>query len=68
LAALPGSCTGYDDEVFLEYKELITQLTRRSTYLTIFGIFEHRIIGCLKLMEKLTGVNIEKKHSIEECR
>lgn len=62
-----GSCVGYDPEVNSEYKSLITQLTRRSAYLTIFGIFEHRIIGCLKLMEELTGVHIKKRYTIEEC-
>lgn len=62
-----GSCIGHDLEVISEYKHLITQLTRRSAYLTMFGIFEHRIIECLQLMAELTGTAIEKKPSIEIC-
>lgn len=62
-----GSCYGDDDdEVKAEYKHLITQLTRRSAYLTIFGIFEHRMMECQKLMANLTGSEI-KKLSIENC-
>lgn len=62
-----GSCVGFDLEVVSEYKHLITQLTRRSAYLTIYGIFEHRMIECLKLMAELTGTEIKKKLSIELC-
>lgn len=62
-----GSCIGYDPEVVSEYKELITQLTRRSAYLTIFGIFENRITGCQKLIEELTGIDIYIKRNIENC-
>lgn len=68
-----GSSVGYDfDEVKSEYKLLITQLTRRSAYLTMFGLFEHRINNCLKFMIDLTksekelkGMGpIEKAHKI----
>jgi len=68
-----GSSVGYDyDEVKSEYKFLVTQLTRRSAYLTIFGLFEHRMSKCLEFMIDLTkyegeikskGV-IEKAHTI----
>lgn len=57
-----GSSVGYDaDEVKLEHKFLITQLTRRSAYLTIFGLFEHRIGNCLKFMIDLTKNEEELK-------
>ncbi|UOB22672.1 hypothetical protein MRY17_18330 [Pseudomonas orientalis] len=68
-----GSCVGYDDdEVKLEYKSLIADLTRRSAYLTMFGLFEHRISGCLDLMIGLANFSgelkckgpIEKAHAI----
>lgn len=46
-----GSCIGLDrDEVKNEYIYLITQLTRRSAFLTIYGLFEHRMKECVKLM------------------
>ena len=62
-----GPCYSYhDDEATEEYKHLIAQLTRRSAYLTIFGIFEHRMMECQKLMAKLTGTENEKL-SIENC-
>lgn len=49
-----GSSVGYDyDDVKSEYKALITQLTRRSAYLTMFGLFEHRISKCLTFMVDL---------------
>lgn len=57
-----GSSVGYDaDEVKSEHKFLITQLTRRSAYLTIFGLFEHRIGNCLKFMIDLTKNEEELK-------
>ncbi|WP_330209580.1 hypothetical protein [Pseudomonas sp. AM4(2022)] len=68
-----GSCVGYDfDEVKSEYKFLITQLTRRSAFLTMFGLFEHRISNCLRFMIDLIknekepkGMGpIEKAHNI----
>ncbi|MBC3774756.1 hypothetical protein [Pseudomonas sp. SWRI99] len=68
-----GSCVGYDDdEVRLEYKSLIADLIRRSAYLTMFGLFEHRISGCLDLMIRLSNFSdelkckgpIEKAHTI----
>jgi hypothetical protein len=50
-----GSSAGYDyDEVKSEYKVLITQLTRRSAFLTMFGLFEHRMSKCLTFMVQLT--------------
>lgn len=67
-----GSCVGYDhDEVKAEYKHLIAQLTRRSAFLTIFGLFEHRMSGCLDFMlnvsgyaGKINGGVIEKAHVV----
>ncbi|MGY2397734.1 hypothetical protein [Pseudomonas sp. SDO5271_S396] len=57
-----GSSFGYDaDEVKFEHKFLITQLTRRSAYLTIFGLFEHHIGNCLKFMIDLTKNEEELK-------
>lgn len=57
-----GSCVGYDEyEVKLEYKSLIADLTRRSAYLTMYGLFEHRISGCLDLMIWLTSFSDELK-------
>ncbi|EJL93141.1 hypothetical protein PMI17_00410 [Pantoea sp. GM01] len=51
-----GSCTGIDaDEVRLEFKQLITQLTRRSAFLTMYGLFEHCMVGCLSVMDHLFG-------------
>lgn len=63
-----GSCIGDDlNEVKEQYIDLITQLTRRSSFLTIFGLFEHRVIGCLALLMKLSNhkQNI-KRISLEE--
>ncbi|EPC6178207.1 MULTISPECIES: hypothetical protein [Serratia] len=67
-----GSCLGTDhDEVKLEYIHLISQLTRRSAFLTIFGLFEHHMNECLKLMLNLSGYTgklkggaIEKTHTM----
>lgn len=68
-----GSCVGYDrDEIKLQYTSLIANLTRRSAYLTMFGLFEHRINGCLEEMIRLSRFNgelkckgpIEKAHAI----
>jgi len=67
-----GSCVGNDvGEVKLEYVNLITQLTRRSAFLTIFALFEHRMSNCLELMirlsghtEELKGGTIEKIHEM----
>lgn len=67
-----GSCVGYEpEEVKLEYIHLITQLTRRSAFLTIFGLFEHRMGKCLEYMikisnhtAKLYGGTIEKTHKV----
>lgn len=58
-----GSSVGYEaDEVKSEHKFLITQLTRRSAYLTIYGLFEHRIADCLKWMIGLTKSEKELKN------
>lgn len=68
-----GSSVGYDyDEVLMTYKFMITQLTRRSALLTMFGLFEHRMSQCLGFMLELTGFEgklkgmgpIEKAHSM----
>ncbi|HEH9400058.1 TPA: hypothetical protein SIA35_002063 [Aeromonas sobria] len=60
-----GSCIGHDyDEVKSEYIHLITQLTRRSAFLTIFGLFEERMGKCLNLMAKLSGYTYEKKKKL----
>ncbi len=68
-----GSSIGHDyDEVKSEYKFLITQLTRRSAYLTMFGLFEHRMNKCLEFMidlakcdEKIKGMGpVERAHTI----
>ncbi|WP_147200838.1 hypothetical protein [Pantoea sp. CCBC3-3-1] len=51
-----GSCIGDNhDEVQSEYVYLNTQLTRRAAFLTMFGLFEHRMTECQKLMETLSG-------------
>lgn len=58
-----GSCIGLDyDEVKSEYKHLITQLTRRSAFLTIYGLFEHRMIGCLDFLKTRSNYNDELKN------
>lgn len=50
-----GSCIDDDyDEVKSKYVHLITQLTRRAAFLTMFGLFEHRMTQCQRLMEKLS--------------
>jgi hypothetical protein len=68
-----GASIDYDhDEVLLTHKFMITQLTRRSAFLTMFGLFEHRISQCLKFMFELTGFEgklkgmgpIEKAHDM----
>lgn len=64
-----GSCVGYDqDEVSSTYKHLIAQLTRRSAFLTIFGLFEHRMVDCLELMDDLSCKTTDKTHkTVEDC-
>lgn len=67
-----GSCIGEDhNEVKNEYIYLITQLTRRSAFLTIYGLFEHRMDQCVKLMLDLCGYTgrlekgiLEKTHQV----
>lgn len=65
-----GSSIGYDhDEVKSDYKFLITQLTRRSAYLTMYGLFEHRMSQCLGFLINLTGYEgeIKSKGPIEQA-
>jgi len=51
-----GSCHSEDlDELRTEYCHLITQLIRRSAFLTIYGLFEHRMRECLTLLREITG-------------
>lgn len=60
-----GPC--YQDneyEVLLEYDNLITQLTRRSALLTIYGLFEHGINGSLELMRHISGYNAHIKDGV----
>jgi len=64
-----GSCVGYDDdEVRLEYKSLIADLIRRSAYLTMFGLFEHRISGCLDLMIRLSNFSETRERNPKKIR
>lgn len=47
---------------------LIVQLTRRSVFLTIFGLFEHRMVDCLALMDDLSSKTTDKtRKTIEDC-
>ena len=64
-----GSCSGLDaDEVKTEYKHLISQLTRRSAFLTMFGLFEHRMVECLDVMDRLSGEVTDKRFkTVEDC-
>jgi|GEM_PF-1305906 len=64
-----GSCVGYDEsEVKSEYKHLIAQLTRRSAFLTMFGLFEHSMVDCLDLMDDLSCNLTDKKYkTVEDC-
>lgn len=64
-----GSCSGYSaDEVIAQYKDLISQLTRRSAFLTMFGLFEHRIVGCLEVLDKISGQATAKTfQKVEDC-
>lgn len=57
-----GSSVAYDpEEALAMHQFLITQLTRRSAYLTIFGLFEHRMSQCLAFMIDLTRHDGEVK-------
>lgn len=68
-----GPCIGDDyGEVKSKYIHLISQLTRRSAFLTIFGLFEHRMIDCLKFMISLSGYTDNNKRTnrrekLEDC-
>lgn len=67
-----GPCVDINEnEVLLEYKHLISQLTRRSAFLTIFGLFEYHMKQCLELMVSLTNYGgklnngvIENTHTV----
>lgn len=64
-----GSCSGLDaDEVISKFKHLISQLTRRSAFLTMFGLFEHRMVECLSVMDTLTSEVTDKRFkTLEDC-
>jgi len=64
-----GSCSGYDaEEVREKYKHLISQLSRRSAFLTMFGLFENRMIGCLDVMNILSGeVSNKVFKTLDDC-
>lgn len=64
-----GSCSGYDaEEVREEYKNLISQLSRRSAFLTMFGLFENRMVGCLDVMNSLSGKVTNKVFkTVDDC-
>ncbi|MRS13384.1 hypothetical protein GJV06_00515 [Enterobacteriaceae bacterium RIT691] len=62
-----GSCTGYDaTEAKMEYEHLIAQLTRRSAYLTIFGIFEYHMSKCRDIMIRDTGYDKKLPRGVVE--
>ncbi|WP_417640983.1 hypothetical protein [Klebsiella pneumoniae] len=64
-----GSCSGLDaNEVKSKYKHLVSQLTRRSAFLTMFGLFEYRMVECLDVMDRLTGEVTDKRFkTVEDC-
>ncbi|MCM7806365.1 hypothetical protein [Enterobacter kobei] len=64
-----GSSSGYNsDEVKSKHKHLITQLTRRSAFLTMYGLFEYHVVECLDVMDKLSGEETDKKFKlVEDC-
>lgn len=48
--------SGYDEsDVKQEYGLLIEQLSRRSTFLTLFGLFEYHLEACCRLMAGMSG-------------
>lgn len=55
------------EDVITEYSYLITQLMRRSTYLTIFGLFEARLNKILETLEYHTEKSGHRK-PIEESQ
>lgn len=56
-----GSCVSYEEsEAKAQHEHLITQLTRRSAFLTIFGIFEYHMSACRKIMIRDTGYDSKK--------
>lgn len=67
-----GPCADlYEEDVLQEYNYLISQLTRRSAFLTIFGLFEYHMKQCLELMLSLTNYSgklnngvIENTHTV----
>ncbi len=64
-----GSCSGLDaNEVKSKYKHLVSQLTRRSAFLTMFGLFEYHMVECLDVMDRLTGEVTDKRFkTVEDC-
>lgn len=48
--------SGYDEsDLKQEYSLLIEQLSRRSTFLTLFGLFEYHLEACGRLMTGMSG-------------
>ena len=51
-----GPCSSvFEDEVVLEYKHLISNLNRRSVFLTIYGLFEHHINKLIPDLISISG-------------
>lgn len=56
-----GSCVSYEEsEAKAQHEHLITQLSRRSAFLTIFGIFEYHMSACRDIMIRDTGYDNKK--------
>ncbi|MDJ0042587.1 MULTISPECIES: hypothetical protein [Pantoea] len=67
--------SGYDEsDVKEDYGLLIEQLSRRSTFLTLFGLFEYHLEACCRLMiamsdystpfEKMENGTVQKTHRL----
>jgi hypothetical protein len=56
------------EDVIVEYSYLITQLMRRSAYLTIFGLFEARLNKILDMFENATGKSSGHRKPIEDSQ
>ncbi|WIV22148.1 hypothetical protein QN085_15810 [Pseudomonas sp. M2(2023)] len=56
------------EDVITEYSYLITQLMRRSAYLTIFGLFEARLNKILETLEYHAGKSSGHRKPIEESQ
>lgn len=67
-----GPCAAHcEEDVLQEYNYLISQLTRRSAFLTIFGLFEYHMKQCLELMVSISNYSgklndgvIENAHNV----